>query len=144
MPVPQIGGGEMGGQAQAVSLGESCQNYLKAILVLKKEKGTIRSVDLARYMGFSKASVSVAMAKLCREGYASMGEDGALELTAAGQAEAAAVYERHCFFERGLTGLGVPPERAHEDACRLEHAISAESFDAIQRRLRETEDSPIK
>lgn len=116
-----------------MSLGESRENYLKSILILKKTNGNIRSVDLSHFLGFSKASISIAVKRLCAEGYVTKGKDGALELTETGQAEAEAVYERHCFFEQKLKDLGVSQEQAHYDACRLEHAISAESFAALRR-----------
>lgn len=115
-------------------LSESHENYLKAILILRREKGSIHAVDLAAYMKFSKASISRALGKLCSEGYACIGADGTLELTALGEAEAERIYERHRFFEQELTALGVPRERAHADACRLEHAVSAESFEALRQR----------
>ncbi len=116
-----------------MSLGESRENYLKSILILKDTMGAVRSVDLSHFMGFSKASISIALKKLCEGGFVRMQEDGALELTETGRAEAEAIYERHCFFEQKLMELGVSMERAHADACRLEHAISAESFAVVRR-----------
>ena len=116
-----------------MALGESRENYLKSILILTKAKGSVRAVDLSHFMGLSKASVSIAVGRLRGEGYVAVGEEGALGLTEAGRAEAEAVYERYCFFAQKLTDLGVPVEQAHLDACRLEHAISEESFAAIRR-----------
>ena len=117
-----------------MSLGESRENYLKSIFVLKNKNGAIRAVDLSRFMGYSKASISIALKKMCEEGYVKIEEDGVLALTEVGQREAEVIYIRHCFFEKKLLALGVSPERAHADACRLEHAISTESFEAVQRK----------
>ena len=117
-----------------MSLGESRENYLKSIFILKNKKGAIRSVDLSHFMGYSKASISIALKKMCEEGYVRIEENGVLELTEVGKREAEVMYERHCFFEKKLLDLGISPERAHADACRLEHAISAESFEAVQRK----------
>ena len=114
-------------------LGESRENYLKSILILKRSMGTPRSVDLVHHTGYSKASISIAVNKLCEDGSVVIGGDGTLDLTALGLAEAEAVYERYRYFEEKLTDLGVPLEQAQLDACRLEHAISPESFEAVRR-----------
>ena len=109
----------------------SREDYLKAILLLSKEKAEVRAVDLALYLNFSKASVSRAVALLEKEGYLYIQEHG-LHLSAKGMAIAEQTYEKYCFFSEQLTAMGIAPELAREDACRLEHAISNESFEKIR------------
>lgn len=111
---------------------ESGENYLETILVLKQRNGTVRSVDIANEMEFSKPSVSNAMGKLRENGYITMGRDGLIELTDKGRAVAESVYERHRLLTQYLIALGVDPVVAAEDACRIEHVISAESFEKIK------------
>lgn len=111
---------------------ESAENYLETILVLKKEKGTVRSIDIAVHLGFSKPSVSVAMKNLRENGYIEMDKNGSISLTDAGLHIAEKIYERHTFLSEWLIRLGVSPETAREDACRMEHVISAESFEALK------------
>ena len=110
----------------------SREDYLKAILVLKKKHGEVHSVDVARYLGFSKPSVCHAVSLLTNEGYLRVDDEYALHLTPKGQELADQTYERHCFFAAHLIKLGVDPRTALEDACRLEHAISQESFDKLK------------
>ncbi len=110
---------------------ESSENYLEAILVLS-EKGPVRSVDIANYMNFSKPSVSRAMSLLRENNYVVMDDDGFLTLTASGFEIAFRVYERHQLFSKWLISLGVPEDIATEDACRIEHDLSKESFNAIR------------
>ena len=112
---------------------ESAENYLEAILMLRQEKGFVRSIDIAGKLEFSKPSVSIAMKNLRENGYIEMDGDGLITLTAAGQAIAERVYERHVLLTNWLERLGVDREPAVEDACRIEHVISAESFEAIKR-----------
>ena len=112
---------------------ESAENYLETILVLKERNGNVRSVDIAAEMGFSKPSVSVAMKNLREQDCITMGEDGLISLTDKGQKIAESVYERHTLFTQWLVSLGVDPAIAAQDACRIEHVISDESF----RRLKE-------
>lgn len=107
---------------------ESAEDYLEAILILKQEKGAVRSIDVARHLGFTKPSVSRAMSLLRQNGYVVMEPDGALELTEAGQAIAGPIYERHCMLTQWLVALGVSPETAATDACHMEHSISDETF----------------
>ena len=112
---------------------ESAENYLETILVLKEEKGAVRSIDIARKMDFSKPSISRAIGILKSAGYVQVGEGGNILLTEAGQQKAEAVYERHRLISRYLVlTLGVPAEIADADACRIEHIISQESFDQIK------------
>ena len=111
------------------------EDYLKAILVLQKQNGSVRSVDVAQYLGFSKPSVCRAVATLTEGGFLRMDPEFKLCLTEEGQRVAEQTYERHCFFERQLLALGVDPVTAGEDACKLEHAISEESFRLLKAKL---------
>lgn len=107
---------------------ESSEDYLEAILILKQEKGAVRSIDVARYLGFTKPSVSRAMSLLRQNGYVVMEPDGSLILTEAGLAIAGPIYERHRMLTKWLMALGVSPETAARDACRMEHSVSDETF----------------
>ena len=111
---------------------ESAENYLETILVLHNQKGTVRSIDIANELGFSKPSVSVAMKNLRENGYITVSPEGSISLLPAGQAIADKIYERHTLITDLLIMLGVNPEVAAEDACRIEHVISEESFAAIK------------
>ena len=113
----------------------SREDYLKAILVLQKHAGSVRSVDVSRSLGVSKPSVSRAVATLTEGGFLFMDEDCFLHLTDVGMNIAETTYERHCFFTRQLMHLGVDRRTAEEDACRLEHAISETSFQKLKDRL---------
>lgn len=115
---------------------ESREDYLETILILKNEKGAVRSVDVANHMGFSKPSVSRAVTLLKNAGLVQVDGDGLLNLTAAGQAQAACVYERHCLLTEYLVSLGVGEKTAAEDACRIEHVISEESFSKLKAQIR--------
>ncbi|MBQ9165619.1 MAG: metal-dependent transcriptional regulator [Oscillospiraceae bacterium] len=111
---------------------ESAENYLEAILMIQKEKGSVRSIDVAHKLSFSKPSVSRAVSLLRENGYINMGRDGLLELTDEGRAIAESMYERHTFISRWLMSLGIPEEIAIEDACRIEHDISAVTFQKLK------------
>lgn len=111
---------------------ESAENYLETILVLKKRNGRVRSIDIANELDFSKPSVSIAMKNLRENGYIETDSDGCIELLEKGKAIASKIYERHTLLTDYLTALGVSAETAAEDACRIEHVISAESFNAIK------------
>ena len=104
---------------------ESAENYLETILVLKERKGLVRSIDIANELEFSKPSVSIAMRNLRENGYVSVDAGGFITLLPAGQEIAERIYERHRLLTKWLTGLGVDPAIASEDACRIEHVISA-------------------
>ncbi len=108
------------------------EDYLEAVLVLQKKIGLVRSVDVARHMGVSKPSVCHAVATLRDGGYLTMDEDHFLHLTDIGREVAEKIYERHCFFSEQLIAAGVDPETAENDACRIEHVISAESFEKMK------------
>ncbi len=121
---------------------ESAENYLETILILKNQKGEVRSIDIANEMNFTKPSVSVAMKNLRENGYISMDADGFITLTEKGMAVAGTIYERHTLISDWLMALGVDPQTAAEDACRMEHVISSASFEAIKRHVRA--DDPSK
>lgn len=110
----------------------SGEDYLEAILVLRKQKGMVRSVDVARHMGVSKPSVCVAVNTLKDGGFLTMDEDYFLHLTDVGREVAEKIYERHCFFTEQLIAAGVDPRTAEADACRIEHNISMESFEKLR------------
>ena len=114
---------------------ESAENYLETILVLKERNGTVRSLDIAAEMGFSKPSVSVAMKNLREQECITMGEDGLISLTEKGRKIAESVYERHTLFTQWLVSLGVDAATAAQDACRIEHVLSKETFEAIKRHV---------
>ena len=107
---------------------ESAENYLETIYMLHQRKGAVRSIDIVNELSFSKPSVSVAMKNLRENGYVEMDSDGFITLCPKGQE----IAERHVFLSDWLTELGVDPGVAVEDACRMEHVISAESFSAIK------------
>ncbi len=114
---------------------ESAENYLETILILSQRKANVRSIDIANELEFSKPSVSVAMKNLRQNGSIVMDEDGFITLTDAGRQIAETIYERHTLISSWLIQLGVSEETAREDACRMEHVISAESFAAIKRHV---------
>ena len=115
---------------------ESAENYLEAILVLMQRNGQVRSIDVAHYTGYSKPSISRAVGLLRDNGYVSIDQNGLLGLTESGLQIAETIYERHTVLTELLTLLGVSPETAAEDACRIEHVISAETFDKLKAHAR--------
>lgn len=115
-----------------MSYNESAENYLETILILSKRLPVVRSVDVAAELNFKKSSVSVAMKNLREKKQITVTDAGFIYLTDAGREIAEMIYERHEFLTSWLTSLGVPPEIAGEDACRIEHVISPESFAAIR------------
>ncbi len=114
---------------------ESAENYLESILFLKSEKGSVRSIDIAHYMGFTKASVSVAMKNFRQEGYITVNDDGEILLTKKGEEVAHRIYERHQVIAKALMALGVSKETASRDSCKIEHDISEETFQCIKNHL---------
>ncbi|MDO4396487.1 MAG: metal-dependent transcriptional regulator [Clostridia bacterium] len=114
---------------------ESLEDYLETILSLQKKSGQVRSIDIAAEMGFSKPSVSIAMKNLREKEYISVDGKGLISLTDAGRERAERVLERHTILSNWLISLGVGEEVAREDACRVEHDLSEESFDAIKKNL---------
>ena len=117
-------------------LQESGEMYLETIYVLSQVSPTVRSIDVAEHMGYSKPSVSRAMGLLKQGGYVVSDEDGFLTLTDEGRKAAKNIFERHTVLTRFLTSLGVSAEIAAEDACKIEHVISQESFDALKSHLK--------
>ena len=111
---------------------ESGEMYLEAILVLAKKSGYVRSIDVSEYLGYSKPSVSRAMGILREGGYILVEKDGAITLTDSGKKLAETIYERHTVLSELLIRLGVDERTATDDACRIEHVISDESFQAIK------------
>ena len=114
-----------------MNIHESAEDYLETILILKERKGVVRSIDIARELNFSKPSVSVAMKKLRENGYLEVDGEGYITLLPPGAEIAQRIYTRHRLLTRFLEGLGVSPENAAADACKIEHDISAESFERI-------------
>ena len=116
-----------------MNINESAENYLETILILSKEKPVVRSVDIAEELGFKKSSVSVAMKNLRTKEHITVTKEGFIYLTESGKEIAEMIYERHELLSNWLMKLGVDKEIATEDACRIEHVISKESFDAIKK-----------
>ena len=114
-------------------LQESGEMYLESIYVLSKAQGTVRSIDISEYMGYSKPSVSRAVNLLKNGGYITMDKDNLISLTESGMEIAQKIFERHTLIANLLIRLGVSEKTAAEDACKLEHSISDESFEAIRR-----------
>lgn len=113
-------------------LQESGEMYLESIYVLSRKGGYVRSIDVSEYMGYSKPSVSRAVSLLKNAGYITMDEDNYIHLTESGHEIAHKIYERHTVLSALLVRIGVSEETAAEDACRMEHTISDETFDAIK------------
>ena len=115
-----------------MAIHESAENYLETILMIKRRKGTVRSMDIVNDMAFSKPSVSVAMKRLRESGHITMDEQGYIELTELGLSVAERIYERHELIAKLFMRLGVSEETAYEDACKMEHDISDESFEKLR------------
>ena len=113
-------------------INESAENYQETILILSKKLPVVRSVDIAEELGFKKSSVSVAMKNLRQKEHITVTKEGYIYLTETGKEIADMIYERHEFLTSWLTSLGVDRAIASEDACKIEHVISAESFEAIK------------
>lgn len=122
-----------------MNLQESGQMYLETILILSKKSTNVRSIDVCEYMGFSKPSVSRAIGLLKSGGYVTVDADGYISLTEAGAEVAKKMYDRHTLLTSFLISLGVSEELASADACKIEHHISDESFDAIRKAMSKTE-----
>ena len=116
---------------------ESAEDYLEKILMLKEAKGVVRSIDIANAMGFSKPSISIAMKHLRENGYIVMDEDNYISLTRKGAEIATRIYNRHRTLTEFFTKLGVPQEVAEKDACKVEHDLSPESYQALKDHLEE-------
>ena len=120
-----------------MALYESAEMYLETIYQLSRERSAVRSVDVAESMGYSKPSVSRAVGLLKKGGYLLMEKDGTLTLTETGLETAHKIFERHTTLTSLLIRLGVDPETASEDACKMEHVISDETFDAFKRHIKQ-------
>ncbi len=118
-----------------MSIQESGEMYLESILVLSKKNPNVRAIDISEYMGFSKPSVSRALGLLKSGGFVTVSEHGFLTLTKEGRAIAEKIYERHTEITNFLTLIGVDEETASQDACKMEHVISDESFLAIKKQV---------
>ncbi|MBQ8725030.1 MAG: metal-dependent transcriptional regulator [Oscillospiraceae bacterium] len=121
---------------------ESAENYLETIHILNKRTGSVRSIDIVNELGYSKPSVSIAMKNLRENGYVLVDKDGYITLTESGREIAETMYERHTVISSWLMYLGVPKKVALEDACRIEHVISAESFEAMKKHVYEKKELP--
>ena len=110
---------------------ESAEDYLESILMLHEQLGSVRSIDIVNRLGYSKPSISIAMKKLRENGYISMAEDGTITLNESGYAIASSIYDRHKTITRLFISLGVSPVQAEEDACKVEHDLSKETYDRI-------------
>ena len=114
---------------------ESSEDYLESILMLKEELGKVRSIDIVYKLGYSKPSISIAMKKLREKGLVNMDRDGYISLTEEGLAVARSTYNRHKILTAYFISLGVTPQTAEEDACKIEHDISDETFAALKKYL---------
>ena len=115
-----------------MAIHESSENYLETILILKKNIGAVRSIDIANELSYSKPSVSVAMKNLRNEGLIIVDEKGIINLTDNGYKIASKIYERHVVISNFLMDLGVDDKTAHDDACKIEHIISEKSFQKMK------------
>lgn len=118
-----------------MNINESAENYLETILILSKRLPVVRAVDIATELDFKKSSVSVAMKNLREKNHITVTKEGYIYLTESGKTIAERTYERHEFFTNWLIKLGVNEQTAAEDACRIEHVLSAESFEAIKKNI---------
>lgn len=118
---------------------KAAEDYLEAMLMLREQKGYIRSIDIAEQLGVTKPSVSYATKHLREDGFISMDRDGLITLLPPGEKIAETIYTRHKVLTRLLISLGVDPDTAREDACKIEHDLSEETFDAIRRRMSDPE-----
>lgn len=116
-----------------MNLYESGEMYLETILVLKEKKGMVRSIDIAREMNYSKPSISNGMKHLKEGGYITIDDEGFISFTESGEAVARKIYERHTVMTDIFEKLGVSPETAQDDACKIEHVLSDETFEAIKK-----------
>lgn len=126
-----------------MSLNESGEMYLETIHVLSKKLSAVRSIDIANFMHYSKPSVSRAMGILKKENYISIDSDGYITLTESGHQVADGIYEKHTVLRDALMALGIDEDTATEDACRIEHIISEESFLKIKKHLHEKAKMPV-
>lgn len=127
-----------------MNIHESAEDYLERILMLRLKNGMVRSIDIVRELDYSKPSVSVAMKRLRENGYIEMDADGFITLLPPGEEIAIRIYDRHQLLTQFFLQLGVSPENAAADACKIEHDISEESYEKIREvTLRKKEPSPV-
>lgn len=126
-------------EASAVQILKSSEDYLEAMLMMQERHGYIRSIDIAAELGVTKPSVSYATKRLRENGYILMGKDGLITLTDKGMEIASRMYERHKLLTTILMHIGVNPQTAREDACKIEHDLSEETFDAIRAFVRKAQ-----
>lgn len=119
-----------------MAVNESAENYLETILILSKKLPVVRSIDIVNELGFKKSSISIAMKHLREKNQITVTDAGFIYLTDSGKEIAEMIYERHELLSSWLENLGVPKEIAAEDACKIEHVISKESFDALKRHFK--------
>ena len=122
-------------------LHESAEDYLESILILQEQCGSVRSIDIVNKLGYSKPSVSIAMKKLRESGYISMAADGTITLNDSGMEIASRIYGRHKTITRLFQHLGVSPEQAAIDACKVEHDLSQETFERICASVEQVEEA---
>lgn len=111
---------------------ESAENYLESVLIIKNEKGNVRAIDIVNHLGFSKPSVSIALKQLETNGFITRDEDNHVHLTESGLEIASSIYERHQLLSRFFTKIGVSESTAMDDACKVEHHISQETFECLK------------
>lgn len=119
---------------------ESAENYLESIHILKTKNGQVRAIDIVNHLGFSKPSVSVALKQLENNGYILRDASGLISLTKEGEKIASAIYERHDVIRRMFLAIGVSPDTAEKDACKVEHHISEETFSCLKKHLAKNHD----
>lgn len=127
-----------------MQVGETIENYLETILILTKRLGEVRSIDVVNEMGYSKPTISIMMKQLREKDYIQVDDSGFISLSEDGLSIAKRVYERHVLLTQLLIDLGVPGELAAEDACRVEHVISRESFEKIKKFYNKMKDHRLK
>ena len=125
-----------------MELRASGEDYLEAVLILSQRIRQVRAIDVAKYLGFAKTSVSHGLGLLRQGGFLTRDSEGYLCLTELGQKTAEKVYAKHCFFTQWLMSAGIDPETAEQDACRMEHAISEESFRKLMQALKYPRKAP--
>lgn len=122
-------------ESVAVKIQKSAEDYLEMIMMLKEKRGNVRSIDVATEMGVTKPSVSVAVKRLRENGYLVVDDDGMLNLTESGSEIAGRMYDRHRMLTDFFVSIGVSPETAREDACKVEHDLSDETYKALCRHI---------
>ena len=125
----------MNKEVQGMQIHQSAEDYLECILKLSKQRPVVRSIDIANDMNYSKPSISVAMKNLRLNGYISVDESGFITLTDSGMEIASNIYDRHLILKKWLEFLGISPETAEQDACKIEHTLSKETYTALRKHI---------